>query len=214
MRRAHRENLRAVHRTGPATGRGCRAVRLAWVGILGAGLAAAIAGCSDGLVDVPGGGSKSAAAVRAARRAYDGAPPVVAHTDFGITCTQCHNDEGIEIPDVGYAPATPHADTRGLSVGSRCRQCHVFAQTDELFVANEFVPLRQDLRRGQRLNSLAPPVIPHRTLMRDNCAACHTGPAAREQIRTPHPERVRCRQCHVAATTRELFGRRPSDAPR
>jgi cytochrome c-type protein NapB len=41
--------------------------------------------------------------------------------------------------------------------------------------------------------------------MRENCAACHTGPAAREEIRTSHPERTRCRQCHVPVTTREIF---------
>ncbi len=54
---------------------------------------------------------------------------------------------------------------------------------------------------------LAPPVIPHQLLMRENCAACHTGPAAREEIRCTHPERVRCAQCHVEATTTVEFVR-------
>ena len=74
-----------------------------------------------------------------------------------------------------------------------------------MFVANAFVGLRQDLRKGQRLTDYSPPVIPHKTFMRENCTACHTGPAAREEIRTPHPERARCRQCHVAVTTLATF---------
>lgn len=161
--------------------------------------------CGGDWVEMPSGGRKSTATVRAERRAFDGAPPVVAHKDFGMTCTQCHNEQGIEVPEIGYAPALPHGSTAGMSARSRCRQCHVFARTDTLFVANEFVPLRQDLRAGERLNPEAPPVMPHKAFMRENCAACHTGRAAREEIRTPHPERQRCRQCHVPVVTRSLF---------
>lgn len=144
---------------------------------------------------------RSPATVRAERRLYDGAPPVVAHTDFGMTCTQCHNERGIQVEGVGYAPASPHEATRGMSAMSRCRQCHVFQLTDETFVANSFAGLRQDLRAGRRLNDLSPPTIPHKVFMRENCAACHTGTAAREEIRTSHPDRLRCRQCHVPANT-------------
>ncbi len=88
---------------------------------------------------------------------------------------------------------------------SRCRQCHIFAATDGSFVGNEFSGLRQDLRRGSRLNSVAPPTIPHKIFMRENCAACHSGPAAREEIRTTHPERTRCLQCHLQVTTTARF---------
>ena len=73
------------------------------------------------------------------------------------------------------------------------------------FVVNNFVGLEQDLRRGPRLNPLAPPTIPHKTFMRENCTACHSGTAAREEIRTPHPERQRCRQCHVPIVNRTVF---------
>jgi cytochrome c-type protein NapB len=171
---------------------------------------ALLLGCSgrgSEMVPVPGdeGGLKSAARVRAERRAYDGAPPVIPHDDFGIDCTECHNAEGLEVPDVGYAPPSPHERTQGMSDRSRCRQCHVFSVTTESFVANEFGGLRQDLRAGLRLHGNAPPTIPHKVLMRENCAACHTGPAAREEIRTTHPERTRCSQCHVPVTTRGLF---------
>ncbi len=141
----------------------------------------------------------------AERRAYDGAPPVAPHSDFGMTCTQCHNEIGLEVPDVGYAPPSPHELTAGMSAMSRCRQCHVFQQTTDLFVANAFDGLRQDLRRGRRLNDLSPPVIPHKLQMRENCSACHAGVAAREEIRTSHPERARCVQCHVPQTTRTEF---------
>jgi cytochrome c-type protein NapB len=159
------------------------------------------------MVEVPGtdGALKSAAAVRAERRLYDGAPPVIAHEDFGIECTRCHAAGGIEIEGVGYAPPLPHGDTQGLSDESRCRQCHVFAVADGVFVENDFVGLRQDLRVGRRLHVDAPPTIPHKVFMRENCVACHTGPAAREEIRTSHPERVRCRQCHVPVTTLGKF---------
>ena len=167
------------------------------------------AGCGGGpdMVEVPGtdGALKSAAAARAERRLYDGAPPVAPHEDYGIDCTSCHATEGIEVEGVGFSPPLPHGDTQGLSEESRCRQCHVFAVTDELFVESEFVGLRQDLRVGRRLHVHAPPTIPHKVFMRENCVACHSGPAAREEIRTSHPERVRCRQCHVAVTTLTEF---------
>ncbi len=165
-------------------------------------------GCAqESMVAVPDseGGMKSAAAVRAERRLYDGAPPVVPHENFGMTCTECHNIDGVEVPGVGFAPPQPHADTAGMSSISRCVQCHVFKQSDAVFAASDFVGLQQDLRRGARLNPIAPPTIPHKTFMRENCLACHSGSAAREEIRTTHPERVRCRQCHVPAGSRAEF---------
>ncbi|MDX1388795.1 MAG: hypothetical protein R3344_06370 [Acidobacteriota bacterium] len=148
---------------------------------------------------------KSAADVRAKRRAFDGAPPVIAHEDFGIGCGDCHDLQGMEVDGVGYAPPSPHAETTGLSDISRCRQCHVFSVTDEVFASNTFIGLEQDLRHGRRLNPVAPPTIPHKVFMRENCVACHSGPAAREEIRTSHPERTRCRQCHVEVTTVAVF---------
>ena len=43
----------------------------------------------------------------------------------------------------------------------------------------------------------SPPTIPHTLQLRENCLACHGGAASRVEIRTSHPERPRCRQCHV-----------------
>jgi cytochrome c-type protein NapB len=158
---------------------------------------------------VPGqpGREKSTAQARAARRAFDGAPPTVPHESFGMDCISCHNLEGLEVPDVGFAPAQPHALTLGMSAVSRCAQCHVFALTSGTFVENRFFGRPQDLRRGHRLNTFAPPVIPHGIQMRENCLACHAGPAAREEIRTSHAERVRCRQCHVPQVEDGEFSR-------
>ncbi len=178
-------------------------------------LAAAAALClpaacgGDEKVAVPGrdGASKSAASVRATRRLYDGSPPVIPHARIGADCIACHNDRGMDVPGLGFAPASPHELTPGMSAHSRCEQCHVFRQTDEVFRANDFVGLAQDLRAGTRLYGGAPPVIPHRIQMRENCGACHTGPAAREEIRCSHPERSRCVQCHVPVAANDLFSR-------
>jgi cytochrome c-type protein NapB len=164
--------------------------------------------CGGDTVPVPDRADavKSAAAVRAARRAYDGAPPTVPHDNFGMSCEACHDAQGQSVPGVGFAPASPHEGTAKAGATARCRQCHVFVTDERLFVANEFVGLEQDLRPGGRATPGAPPTIPHRILMRENCAACHAGPGAREEIRTSHPERWRCRQCHVPVTTHDEFG--------
>jgi cytochrome c-type protein NapB len=161
------------------------------------------------MVPVPGraGAMKTIASIRAQRRAYDGAPPVIPHEDFSVQCMNCHTQEGLSLPDVGFAPPMPHERTKGLSAFSRCRQCHVFKNTDGVFVASTFEGLPQDLRHGDRLHPLAPPVMPHRVFMRENCWACHTGPAAREEIRCSHPERPRCLQCHLPRTTTDEFAR-------
>ncbi len=160
-------------------------------------------------VEVPGrlGAVKSTAEVRAARRLFDGAPPVIAHDDFGAACISCHNPRGMNVPGIGFAPPPPHRHTTPPSAMSRCRQCHVFAETETLFRASSFIGLRQDLRKGKRQNKYAPPVIPHQILLRENCQACHDGPAAREEIRCSHPQRQHCRQCHLETRTNLRFKR-------
>ncbi|MCJ7630265.1 MAG: nitrate reductase cytochrome c-type subunit [Longimicrobiales bacterium] len=165
-----------------------------------------VTACGQGdWVPVPGSDDavKSSGAVRAARRLYDGAPPVIPHAAFGAACGACHDTKGISVEGVGYAPASPHDDTGEAGATVRCRQCHVAVLTDGLFAKNMFEGLPQDLRRGSRLYDGAPPTIPHRILMREKCAACHVGAGARAEIVTTHPERTRCRQCHVPVTTRE-----------
>ena len=187
--------------------RGPYRARLTRLVLAGAALAVVFNGCGDDTVPVPGreGAVKSAAHVRAVRRAYDGAPPTIPHQSFGMRCTACHDAQGQSVPGVGFAPASPHEGTSKAGATIRCRQCHVFAAGEGLFVASEFVGLKQDLRAGARATPGAPPTIPHRILMRENCVACHAGPGAREEIRTGHPERWRCRQCHVPVTTPAAF---------
>lgn len=158
-------------------------------------------------VGVPGkpGAQKTTATARAERRLFDGAPPVIPHKDFGAACTSCHTRGGMDVPGTGFAPPAPHQDVMPPAAMSRCVQCHVWQKATDEFAANGFVGLRQDLRQGKRLNDIAPPVIPHQILLRENCQACHTGPAAREEIRCPHPERDRCVQCHVEQVSRFEF---------
>ncbi|MEM7201012.1 MAG: hypothetical protein AAF628_12135 [Planctomycetota bacterium] len=172
------------------------------------GVLVALAACGE---DAPGADGtaveKTPAIARAARRAFDGAPPVIGHAPMGAACTACHNAHGMEVPGTGFAPPSPHANTAPPSAMSRCQQCHIYATTDAVFRPNAFAGLKQDLRRGERLNKLAPPVVPHQILLRENCAACHTGQAAREEIRCTHPERTRCRQCHVPAVASGEFQR-------
>ncbi len=182
-----------------------------WAGLAGAATAVVgLAVLGSGLAPrgvAQGAEARSPAAVRAARRAYDGAPPVIPHAPVGADCIACHNEQGLAVPDLGFAPPSPHELTAGLSAASRCVQCHVYRRTDELFVATTFEGLRQDLRSGRRHHPWAPPVRPHPRFLRENCQACHAGPAARDEIRTTHPERARCEQCHLAAETSGLFVR-------
>ena len=107
----------------------------------------------------------------------------------------------------------PTDDGPGDAATTRCRQCHVLVLDPGLFVENSFQGLRQDLRSGSRLYGGAPPTIPHKILMREKCAACHTGPGARVEIVTSHPERTRCRQCHVPVTTRDGYPQLYPDPP-
>jgi nitrate reductase (cytochrome), electron transfer subunit len=150
---------------------------------------------------------KTAATERAKRRAYDGAPPTIPHQEMGADCISCHNVRGMEVEGLGFSPAMPHERTLGLSTSSRCRQCHVYATTTELFRESSFVGIAQDLRHGERFYQGAPPVIPHPLQLRENCEACHSGPAAREEIRTSHPDRPRCLQCHAQSYSTATFSR-------
>ncbi len=138
--------------------------------------------------------------VRANRRAYDGAPPVIPHQPLGAACTSCHTPTGMPIPHQGFAPANPHVGTSSGAATKNCRQCHLFKTANSIFANSNFAPLQQDLKPGDRLYPGAPPVIPHRTFMRENCQACHAGPAARPEIRCTHPQRANCAQCHVGST--------------
>ena len=89
-------------------------------------LAVSACGGSD-WVPVPDsdGAVKSSGEVRAARRLYDGAPPIIPHNPFGATCSSCHDEYGAAVEGVGFAPASPHDDTDKADVTVRCRQCEI-----------------------------------------------------------------------------------------
>jgi cytochrome c-type protein NapB len=137
---------------------------------------------------------------RAMGRAYDGAPPTIPHDAAIGSCVSCHDLDGTVIDGVGMAPAAPHGEDAALGAMRRCRQCHVAEQARALLVSSRFSGLPQGPWRGHRATPGAPPTIPHTLQLREHCSACHAGPTARAEIRTSHPERTRCRQCHVPET--------------
>lgn len=161
-----------------------------------AGLVAS-GGCGDGGTAVTVVATSST--VRASRRAFEGAPPVIPHPQQAGACIQCHSSTGESIPGMGIAPANPHLQTAGIGAHGRCRQCHIFARTSDQFRESDFIAATAGMTRGERGQPLAPPTIPHRLFMHEDCNACHRGPAARPEVLCRHTERVRCQQCHVAS---------------
>ena len=148
---------------------------------------------------------------RSQRRLYTGAQPIIPHEPLSGKCVTCHTTEGTHRPPLGFAPANPHTKTVGLSADSRCRQCHVHRNTTEVFVENEFRRGALTRTGGTRAHAKAPPTIPHGLFMRTDCNACHSGPAARPEIRCSHPERSRCVQCHVPQTSAPLRSAKEPD---
>jgi cytochrome c-type protein NapB len=164
-------------------------------------------------------------------RAYPGAPPWIPHPlspeEFRTgRCTSCHERGGYSWRFAAYAPVTPHPDA-GV-----CLQCHVGVDGAMGLGSGESDPnLRCPICHGPNGGSPRPdvsltwsttvwpalprmtrdqnpPPIPHDLQLRGNCLACHSGPAAVAEIRTSHPERTNCRQCHVALDPgAELFTR-------
>jgi cytochrome c-type protein NapB len=138
----------------------------------------------------------AALARRAARRAYDGAPPTIPHAIDQIaapSCLTCH-ELGARIANL-IAPRISHP------VLGSCVQCHVVAADPRPGVvtppapASDFAGLPAP-RSGARAWPGAPPTIPHTTWMRDNCASCH-GAFGRDGIKSTHPWRASCTQCHA-----------------
>lgn len=154
-------------------------------------------------------------------RAYPGAPPRVPHgvsdREFRETrCNSCHQRGGF-VPRFGtYAPVTPHPEfasclqchpVDAMSVGIplpdgsmalTCSQCHVDPdRPPPSLVSLDWVP-RAWPHVPDPTPKGTPPAIPHELQLRGNCLACHGGPGAVREIRTTHPERTNCRQCHVS----------------
>lgn len=149
---------------------------------------------------------------RAAHRAYDGAPPTIPHPiqqSSVAECLACH-DAGLRVRD-RLAPPMSH------EVYASCTQCHVVEEgpapgaalpPDATFAANSFVGLASPTA-GERAWDIAPPVIPHKTTMRERCMSCH-GPNGRDALRSTHPDRSSCTQCHASSAELDL---RPGVSP-
>ncbi len=86
-----------------------------------------------------------------------------------------------------------------------CVQCHAAASdprpggTPAKVAGNTFLGLPSP-SAGTRGQPTAPPTIPHSTWMRDQCGSCH-GPTGLMGMRTTHPWRQQCVQCHAASIT-------------
>lgn len=159
-------------------------------------------------------------------RAYPGAPPRVPHglsdDEFRSTsCNVCHRRGGWVARFATYAPVTPHPE-----YGS-CLQCHVpldelvgrpLPESEDALVCAQChvdpdAPLATFVATDWRaadwpetdLQAMpgSPHRIPHGVQARNNCRACHTGPGAVVELRTDHPERASCRQCHVPAVSED-----------
>lgn len=143
---------------------------------------------------------------RAERRAYDGAPPTVPHAigQGGYPeCLACHA-EGLKIRGA-TAPAIPHATL------TECTQCHVSTAEGAPALGgddpgppaddNLFVGLGSP-SSGPRAWDIAPPQIPHASLMRENCLSCH-GVNGASPMRSTHPSRESCTQCHAPSASKD-----------
>lgn len=144
---------------------------------------------------------------REARRAYDGAPPVVPHPitqRSASACMTCHGNTSAQPMIAGNVPPRmSHANH------ASCTQCHVpskgFSQSSHrefgLVKSNAFAG-RRSPGPGSRAYDGAPPTIPHHTLMRENCYSCH-GPGRVNAITTSHPDRQSCTQCHAPSASKD-----------
>lgn len=137
--------------------------------------------------------------LRLTRRAYEGAPPTVPHPveqRTAASCLACHGQD-IQIEN-RLIPKMSHP------VLDNCLQCHVSDQGLGFKWNTHHFGLKVDntfegkARSGEGSTAYAgaPPMIPHTTLMRENCMSCH-GEGRPQAIVTPHPERQSCTQCHA-----------------
>jgi len=137
---------------------------------------------------------------RAQLRAFYTAPPVIPHevTNRGQKeCLYCHQD--VMKVEGRISVKTPHPQMYN------CQQCHVQGNIDKpmMKIENYFQGL-QEPKKGAKAHEFAPTTIPHRTFMRENCLSCHGPDNPDENMRTPHPERSNCRQCHVTQSDVEF----------
>ena len=141
-----------------------------------------------------------ALALRERNRAFNGAPPTIPHAIDQMSaesCMVCHGE--------GVQSETLRISKMSHEYLANCTQCHVennpTHMAASLFRENSFVGLPAPTG-GSRAFEGAPPTIPHSTWMRVDCMSCH-GFAGQHGIRTTHPWRTNCQQCHAPSSTLE-----------
>ncbi len=138
--------------------------------------------------------------IRASRRAFNGAPPIIPHAvenTNDAACYACHAG-GVRL--TGF-----HASVMSHGFLSNCTQCHApiapapFQHLDAT-VESGFVGLPAP-QQGHRAYPGAPPTIPHSRWMRERCNACHGGSQGWAGMESTHPWRTNCTQCHAPSAT-------------
>lgn len=155
---------------------------------------------------------EAALALRKTRRAYDGAPPTIPH-DVGQQdmppCLACHES--------GARVAGKTATRMSHQRIDNCLQCHVVMKDPRPGAPavpppeNTFVGA-PSASRGERAYAGAPPTIPHSTLMRSECGSCH-GVAGISGMRSTHPWRQSCTQCHAPSAVLDQRELAPGTGP-
>lgn len=135
---------------------------------------------------------------RELNRAFNGAPPTIPHPidqRSDASCVACHQ--------AGAVTKTLRIPRMSHAVLAGCTQCHVENSPPHMpvhvFFENEFTGLKAPTA-GPRAFAGAPPQIPHSTWMRSDCMSCH-GYQGAHGIRTTHPWRSNCQQCHTPSAT-------------
>ena len=141
--------------------------------------------------------------IRATRRAYNGAPPIVPHaveqTD-DAACVACH-ENGRRVGEL-VANRMPHR------LLADCLQCHA-PPPPRALAAHELAPPENLFAglatpsSGPRAYSGAPPLVPHSTWMRQNCLSCHGGISGWPGLEVTHRWRANCLQCHGLSASLE-----------
>lgn len=139
-----------------------------------------------------------ALSLRELNRAFNGAPPTIPHPAEQMlpqSCIACHGE--------GAKTATLSISKMSHQFLANCTQCHVENDPQHmqaaLFRENSFVGLPAPAE-GPRAFEGAPPIIPHSTWMRVDCMSCH-GYSGQQGIRTTHPWRKNCQQCHAPSSS-------------
>jgi len=135
---------------------------------------------------------------REQNRSFNGAPPTIPHPvdqRSDASCVACHREgaksKSLRIPRMSHAFL------------ANCTQCHIESNPRHMtafsFRENDFAGLAAPTE-GPRAFKDAPPQIPHSTWMRSDCLSCH-GHAGLHGIRTTHPWRKNCQQCHAPSAS-------------